>query len=251
MALTIVTLGIYSAWAKVRNKQYFYGNTRLAGGSFEYTANPLSILKGRLLVFGLLIAYNVATIFQPIAAFVIALLFLPLLPWVIIKSVGFNLRYSSYRGLRFHFDGRYWEAFRVYILLTLAVIASFGLAYPYVAWRRRQFLVDRSRYGESTFGFKGDVGHFYVVYIIAGIAGMGVGLAAFMLVAAATAAAAFLTGATPDDLERLGDLDNVGQARRLRHFRTDLPDLLHRVHRYRRWGAGHDRQPHLAAHANR
>src|SRR3954471_6399831 len=28
--LSIVTLGIYSAWAKVRNKQYFYGNTQLA-----------------------------------------------------------------------------------------------------------------------------------------------------------------------------------------------------------------------------
>jgi uncharacterized membrane protein YjgN (DUF898 family) len=25
--LSILTLGIYSAWAKVRNKRYFYGNT--------------------------------------------------------------------------------------------------------------------------------------------------------------------------------------------------------------------------------
>ncbi|MEX1058239.1 MAG: DUF898 family protein, partial [Natronospirillum sp.] len=27
IALTVLTLGIYSAWAKVRNKRYFYGNT--------------------------------------------------------------------------------------------------------------------------------------------------------------------------------------------------------------------------------
>ena len=34
--LTIVTLGIYSAWAKVRRQRYFYGNTRLDGVPFEY-----------------------------------------------------------------------------------------------------------------------------------------------------------------------------------------------------------------------
>ena len=45
--LTIVTLGIYSAWAKVRTLRYFYGNTWLDNNSFSYLANPLQILKGR------------------------------------------------------------------------------------------------------------------------------------------------------------------------------------------------------------
>jgi len=27
--LSLLTLGVYSAWAKVRRKRYFYGNTRL------------------------------------------------------------------------------------------------------------------------------------------------------------------------------------------------------------------------------
>jgi uncharacterized membrane protein YjgN (DUF898 family) len=34
--LTVLTLGIYSAWAKVRRMHYFYRNTRLAGASFDY-----------------------------------------------------------------------------------------------------------------------------------------------------------------------------------------------------------------------
>src|SRR5881394_1643390 len=45
--LTIVTLGIYSAWAKVRKKRYFHGNTWVAGGNFEYHGDPVAILKGR------------------------------------------------------------------------------------------------------------------------------------------------------------------------------------------------------------
>ena len=50
LLLTIVTLGIYSAWAKVRRLRYFYGNTVLDGQSFEYHGQPLAILKGRLIV---------------------------------------------------------------------------------------------------------------------------------------------------------------------------------------------------------
>lgn len=47
--LTIITLGIYSAWAKVRNKRYFYSNTQLDGSTFKYLANPLKILQGRII----------------------------------------------------------------------------------------------------------------------------------------------------------------------------------------------------------
>ena len=56
--LTIVTLGIYSAWAKVRTNQYFYGSTYLDGSSFQYTADPIKILKGRLLVVFFILAYQ-------------------------------------------------------------------------------------------------------------------------------------------------------------------------------------------------
>src|SRR5262245_54813734 len=55
MLLSILTLGIYSAWAKVRRLRYFYGNTHLAGSAFEYHGRPIAILKGRLLAFGVLL----------------------------------------------------------------------------------------------------------------------------------------------------------------------------------------------------
>ena len=48
LLLTILTLGVYSAWAKVRRLQYFYRNTRLDGASFEYHGTPIAILKGRV-----------------------------------------------------------------------------------------------------------------------------------------------------------------------------------------------------------
>ena len=52
LALTIVTLGVYSAWAKVRRLQYFYRHTRLAGAGFDYHGDPIAILKGRIIARG-------------------------------------------------------------------------------------------------------------------------------------------------------------------------------------------------------
>ena len=36
--LTLITLGIYSAWATVRNNRYFYSNTFVNDVSFDYLA---------------------------------------------------------------------------------------------------------------------------------------------------------------------------------------------------------------------
>ena len=47
--LTIVTLGIYSAWATVRNHRYFYSNLYLDGNNFSYLAEPMQILRAESL----------------------------------------------------------------------------------------------------------------------------------------------------------------------------------------------------------
>ena len=63
LALTVATLGIYSAWAKVRKKRYFYGHTRIGDDHFEYRGNPIAILKGRLLAVGVVaLAAGIAAI---------------------------------------------------------------------------------------------------------------------------------------------------------------------------------------------
>jgi uncharacterized membrane protein YjgN (DUF898 family) len=38
--LTIITIGIYSPWAKVRRLKYFYGNTWLDGHNFDHFKGP-------------------------------------------------------------------------------------------------------------------------------------------------------------------------------------------------------------------
>jgi uncharacterized membrane protein YjgN (DUF898 family) len=55
--LTLATLGVYLAWAKVRRKRYFYGHTRVLGHAFDYTARPSGLLVGNIVVLILFLGY--------------------------------------------------------------------------------------------------------------------------------------------------------------------------------------------------
>ena len=95
LALSLLTLGIYSAWAKVRTKRYLYASTSLDGVSFEYTADPVKILKGRVLVVGFGAIYALSGQLVPLVNGLLGLAMLFLLPWVVNRALAFNARYSS------------------------------------------------------------------------------------------------------------------------------------------------------------
>lgn len=123
--LTIVTLGIYSAWAKVRTKRYFYGNTLVHGSAFNYTADPVKILKGRILAVVLLVTYQVCLYFYPAVAGYLLFLFVLLLPLVYVMNMAFRMRYSTWRGISFSFSRDYGAAYRLFspLILYIAIIA--------------------------------------------------------------------------------------------------------------------------------
>ncbi len=181
--LTIVTLGIYSAWAKVRNKQYFYGNTVLDGASFEYTAKPLQILKGRLLAFAIVGIYYFCGNFLPpyyqaIFYGVAIVFFIFIFPWVVVKGLQFNARHSNYRNINFGFDGTYWGAFKAFILWPIAGATVFLL--PFSWHRRNHFFVDNSRYGTEKFQFSATTSDYYRIFGMVIALGFGLGIVALI-----------------------------------------------------------------------
>ncbi len=165
--LTIVTFGIYSAWAKVRNKQYFYGNTSIDGASFNYTAKPITILKGRLIAVAVLIVYSILSEVFPIVGAVLALVFLPVIPWLVSRSLAFNARNSMYRNIRFNFTGGYSDALKAFLLWPLILIPTFGLAIPFVWFKQSRFFVNHSAYGTTAFEFHASVWAYFRIFLIA------------------------------------------------------------------------------------
>ncbi|NVM23149.1 MAG: DUF898 domain-containing protein [Desulfobacterales bacterium] len=164
--LTIVTFGIYSAWAKVRRKQYIYGNTSLDGVYFEYLAKPTKILKGRILAVLFLMAYQVGVRFFPPLGMAFILLLAFLFPWVINKGLKFNAVNSSYKNIRFNFNATYSKTFVNITLVSLLIPLTFGLAYPYVIYRMKKHVVEHSCFGTTPFKFNGDANGFYRIYVM-------------------------------------------------------------------------------------
>ena len=130
--LTIITLGIYSAWATVRRRRYFYGNTEINGDRFDYHAQPIQILKGRLLVIAGIILFYIVLAMSPTLGTILALAFAALIPIIVIRNWRYDAIMSSYRGIRFNYHcqtGRaYWVLLLCPILLLLAFYAVLAVA---------------------------------------------------------------------------------------------------------------------------
>jgi uncharacterized membrane protein YjgN (DUF898 family) len=146
--LTIATLGVYSAWAKVRRQRYFHGNTRLAGGTFDYHARPVQILIGRVIVLVIIIAYNLAVNFVPVVGGLIGVAFLFAIPWFVMRGLRFRARVTSYRNVRFDFTGGYGGAFLAYLLGGLLTWGTLGLLAPIASQWMWNYTLGNVRYGD-------------------------------------------------------------------------------------------------------
>ena len=180
LLLSIVTLGIYSAWAKVRRKKYFYNNTLIDGVGFDYHASPVAILKGRIIAVILFVLYQVLAGFSPVVAIVLLVGFLLALPWIVVRGLTFNARNSSHRGLRFDFDGNYLQAALTFILYPLLILITLGLALPFVAQRVNQFAFNHHKFGISRFQMQALVKDFYLVYLKLLATLLGISLAIYL-----------------------------------------------------------------------
>jgi len=144
VVLTVLTLGIYAAWAKVRTRRYFYGNTLLDGKPFDFTGNPISILKGNLLFGGLFVIYTVAgSVFPPLAIFV-GLLIGVLAPWLIQKALRFRAHNTVHRNVRLNFRGTTGEAYGVFLGLALLIPFTLGFITPYMQFLHHEVFRPRS-----------------------------------------------------------------------------------------------------------
>jgi len=191
--LTILTLGIYSAWAKVRTQRYFYGNTYLDDANFEYHATPLQILKGRLIAVGALIIYIMLSNLFPVAGLVFLMIIMLASPWAIWSALRFNAKVSSYRQVKFAFAGELKKAYKYLLVVpavpVLSLFALAGVGYwmdapeeavnilfavgamsvylmvPYVQALFKHYQINNSRYGQGEFQAEIKPSFYYLTYL--------------------------------------------------------------------------------------
>ena len=201
LCLSVLTLGIYSAWAKVRRKRYFYGCTLLEGASFEYLGNPVAILKGRVIV---VLAFAAYALLKEVHFLIGIALFFAVaagLPWVIQRALQFNARNSTHRNVRFGFRGTKMDVFAVLLIGALLVPITLGLGYPFYLAMKRRIFVDNSTYGNQKFSFSATTGDYYLAalklsfaffgFLLGSLVTFGIGLLPFYLLLRAYAETSF------------------------------------------------------------
>ncbi len=200
--LTIVTLGLYYPWAKVRNRRYFYANSTLEGKSFDYHATGKQLFIGYLISMALLIAYVALQKVSPAISGVIVLVFLAALPWIIWRSLKFNMRVTSFSNVLFSFDGKLGGSYFNYMLMpflfmlslyigpiliavigsklveqfsvvggvfiAVGVIASLALAvYVFAVMKKKNamYVINGTRYGQGQFKAELEVAPFAKIFL--------------------------------------------------------------------------------------
>lgn len=180
--LTIVTLGFYYPWAKVRNRRYFYANSILNDRNFEYHATGKQLFVGFLISMALFITYVVIQQVSPIGSLMLIGALFIAIPWLIWRSMMFNMRMTSFSNVHFGFVGKLSDSYMNffvypallmigYIVLAIGVevlmpILGMGLtsmisfivflifivfAVSFIKKKNTEYIINVSRYGQGIF----------------------------------------------------------------------------------------------------
>ena len=149
LLLSILTLGIYSAWAKVRRHRFFLGHTLIGGHRFDYHADPKVILKGRAIVVSVLVVMSLVSELSTVLSGTSLVLLMLALPWLANRSLRFNARMTSFRNVRFDFSGTYGKSLLAFVLFPLLGLLSLGLLQPFATRYSGRYLAMNYSYGEA------------------------------------------------------------------------------------------------------
>ncbi|PKF50369.1 YjgN family protein [Enterovibrio nigricans] len=245
VVLSIITLGIYSAWAKVRTNKYFYGNTELASDRFDYHATPKQILIGRIIATIIFIAWFISGEISPTFSIVLMLVGMLAMPWLARNNVRFDAKMTSYRNVRLNFNGSLAGAYGyilgrglIFATCIFAPIAFFAyfqttgqgmpsgvwmafvlvpilgfLSYVWLMQGMAKYFANGYGYGKLRFKADVSFGFFIKTYLLAALMGFGLtilGMIVFGVIAAIVGMGAYLQAMDVGSVEEA--LSGVGFA---------------------------------------
>jgi uncharacterized membrane protein YjgN (DUF898 family) len=164
--LTLLTLGVYFFWAKVKVRAYLFSETDFEGDRFAYHGTgremfvgflkalvfffiPISLLSmlPELMSAPLPVRYGASMLSYLLASFFV--------PMAMIGARRYRLSRTSWRGIRFSLRAPTWDFVRLWSWNTFLVASTLGLYYPIYIMRRQDFLTRHMWFGSQRFGFDG------------------------------------------------------------------------------------------------
>ncbi|SEK68433.1 Uncharacterized membrane protein YjgN, DUF898 family [Roseateles sp. YR242] len=219
--LTLLTLGLYSPWAKRRKQRWFARHTFLDGEPFDFHGDPRRILVGRLVALTLLVGYTHAFQWSLWAGWAMLGVLYLFGPALFAGAQRFRLGNTSWRGVRFGFQARAGVVYASCLPLVVAwTVTSVGLAAGVASWVvgaaafavvlgfpvahgwLKRFQHQHAAYGQLPFSFDLSVRGFYGLYLaiigLVALVSIGSGLTTLVLLRALSS-----TGVDPKSVSAL------------------------------------------------
>jgi uncharacterized membrane protein YjgN (DUF898 family) len=164
--LTVVTLGVYAAWARTARRKYIWSNTEVSGQRLMYTGTGFELFKGYLKV----LAFYVGFLAVPLLAdliipgskvalqIVLFVALIVLIPFAVYWSRAYLLSRTKWRGIQFGLEpgaSQFAKAFLGGYLLTILTLGFYG---PVWLNRLRGLLLNNTRFGTERFSYDGSNG---------------------------------------------------------------------------------------------
>lgn len=168
--LTVLTLGIYSFWAKTKVRAFHHAHTEADGDRFAYHGTGGELLRGALRALGVilvigLVLVGMMMVFAGGAASETAQVALTLVVYAVIgvltmAAINLTRRYrlsrTSWRGIRFSFHGETGAFTKMMLRGSLLSLVTLGFYTPFFQSQRRAFLVEHTRFGTEPFLYDGE-----------------------------------------------------------------------------------------------
>lgn len=166
---TLLTLGIYSFWARVNVTRYLYNNTRYQDEPFDYHATGMERFIGFLKAAGILILFYIvimllamastaffgekaAAIIIPVFVYIVIL---AAIPFIIVGRERFRQSRSSWKSIRFRFNGTPRELAIVFFKGVGLTIVTLGVYAPWYYCSMQRYFLTHSHFGGQAFDFNG------------------------------------------------------------------------------------------------
>lgn len=175
LLLTIVTLGIYRAWARTNLRRYVWGHVAFQGDRASYVGTGEELFKGWLklavLLIGVLLVLGTLGAILPalkvLVPFVTPFAYITLFALATYSGLRYRLSRTKWREIKFGVDKNKEstrEFFQLYFIGVLLSGVTFGIYYPWFKNRERTFLTNRCRLGTVHFSYNGQAGDYAALY---------------------------------------------------------------------------------------
>lgn len=190
MALSVVTLGIYSFWGRTEARRRIWSMVRMNGEPFAYTGTGKELFLGYIIVFFIItvptilsfsvIPYIAIWLLGPVTGpiaggFLVVgyMVFLYLLVGTAVyRAMRYRLTRTQWRGIRGAVVGSHWTYGWHYFWTMCANYFAMGWMTPWRSNLLHRQLTNDMRFGETAFKYKGKAGSLYPPFVLAWVGGI-------------------------------------------------------------------------------